>query len=465
MSIFSINDNSNYNSILSQAKANKESKENSKISFANAFLKQNASKLSDIESKNSQTLARSEILSNNNALNNSSNSTNISNSSNTNLSINNTTKTSSPNYDISSEFKNSIYTLKYKQVDISNTSTNTAYGYSVDKDGYMGSDFNKAAGLPEDFKIHKSTLDEIKKAAENDPVVSSTKEYLGVSEYYTNIDMAETIKQYYNLFSNALGQSFPNDKTSFSEADINSMPSGYAIDGFYNGYGAFKHPDAIRNDDIAIKSIADYSNVLISNIYRSQEQLNEANSIYSDSAGLISGIKPETLGLSLEEIKNVSKGEDWQFNPDMSVYPQNEDGSYSKEALFMSLIKSQEGRILYSPKTTLNPTIEAYNRAMAKESFSGPAIHLDSIMTGKSDFKSFFRYWAERGIAEGDLYMYENNIPKESAMGNWALDAEIKQAIANGWKAKPSTINSYADSIMDRLNNLIGQTRVKNSFK
>ncbi|MGM9013241.1 Cj0814 family flagellar-dependent secreted protein, partial [Campylobacter jejuni] len=49
MSIFSINDNSNYNSILSQVKANKESKENSKISFANAFLKQNASKLSDIE--------------------------------------------------------------------------------------------------------------------------------------------------------------------------------------------------------------------------------------------------------------------------------------------------------------------------------------------------------------------------------------------------------------------------------
>ncbi len=42
MSIFSINDNSNYGSMLSQAKANKESKENSKISFANAFLKQNA---------------------------------------------------------------------------------------------------------------------------------------------------------------------------------------------------------------------------------------------------------------------------------------------------------------------------------------------------------------------------------------------------------------------------------------
>ncbi|MGJ9340155.1 Cj0814 family flagellar-dependent secreted protein [Campylobacter coli] len=451
MSIFSINDNSNYNSILSQAKANKESKENSKISFANAFLKQNASKLSDIESKNSQTLARSEILSNNNALSNNSNSTNISNSSNTNLSINNATKTSSPNYDISSEFKNSIYTLKYKQVDLS---TDTAYGYSVDKDGYMGSDFNKAAGLPEDFKIHKSTLDEIKKAAENEPYIADMKQYFGVSEYYTNIDMAETIKQYYNLFSNALGQSFPNDKTSFSEADINSMPSGYGVSG--TQWMDFNDPSNRMN----ITHLKDFSNSLISNVYQTPEQAKEANEIWFDSGCMIKGLSSETLGLSLEEIKNVSKGEDWQFNPDMSVYPQNEDGSYSKEALFMSFLKSQGGQPIESPKTTLNPTIEAYNRAMAKESFSGPAIHLDSIMTGKSDFKSFFRYWAERGIAEGDLYMYENNIPKESAMGNWALDAEIKQAIANGWKAKPSTINSYADSIMDRLNNLIGQTRV-----
>ncbi|TXE98041.1 hypothetical protein FPD31_07370 [Campylobacter jejuni] len=453
MSIFSINDNSNYGSILSQAKANKESKENSKISFANAFLKQNASKLSDIESKNSQTLARSEVLSNNNALNNSSNSTNISNSSNTNLSINNATKTSSPNYDISSEFKNSIYTLKYKQADIS-TSTNTAYGYSVDKDGYMGSDFNKAAGLPEDFKIHKSTLDEIKKAAENEPYIADMKQYFGVSEYYTNIDMAETIKQYYNLFSNALSQSFPNDKTSFSEADINSMPKGYAI----NGIKSMDFNDP--NNRMNITHLRDFSNSLISNVYKTPEQAKEADEIWLDSGCMIKGLSSETLGLSLEEIKNVSKGEDWQFNPDMSVYPQNEDGSYSKETLFMSFLKSQGGQPVESLKTTLNPKVEAYNRAMAKESFSGPAIHLDSIMTGKSDFKSFFRYWAERGIEEGDLYMYENNIPKESAMGNWALDAEIKQAIANGWKAKPSTINSYADSIMDRLNNLIGQTRV-----
>ncbi|EAH7459745.1 hypothetical protein EM893_08420, partial [Campylobacter coli] len=422
-------------------KANKESKENSKISFANAFLKQNASKLNEIQNANSQTLARSEVL-------NSTNTTNTSN--NTNFSI--SSKTSSPNYDISSEFKNSIYTLKYKQVDLN---TDTAYGYSVDKDGYMGSDFNKAAGLPEDFKIHKSTLDEIKKAAENDPVVSSTKEYLGVSEYYTNIDMAETIKQYYNLFSNALGQSFPNDKTSFSEADINSMPSGYGVSG--TQWMDFNDPSNRMN----ITGLKDFSNSLISNIYKTPEQAKEANDLWADSGYMIDGLLPKTLGLSLEEIKNVSKGEDWQFNPDMSVYPQNEDGSYSKETLFMSFLKSQGGQPVESSETTLNPKVEAYNTAMAKESFSTTSVDIGDIMTGKVDFASLFKYLASKnGKLEGQLYMYENNIPKESAIGNWALDAEIKQALANGWKAKPSTINSYADSIMDRLNNLIGQTRV-----
>ncbi|EMB8241329.1 hypothetical protein U9U95_001655 [Campylobacter coli] len=444
MSIFSINDNSNYGSILSQAKANKESKENSKISFANTFLKQNANKLNEIQNANSQTLARSEVL-------NSTNTTNTSN--NTNFSI--SSKTSSPNYDISSEFKNSIYTLKYKQVDLN---TDTAYGYSVDKDGYMGSDFNKAAGLPEDFKIHKSTLDEIKKAAENDPVVSSTKEYLGVSEYYTNIDMAETIKQYYNLFSNALGQSFPNDKTSFSEADINSMPKGYAINGIKSM--DFNDPSNRMN----ITHLRDFSNSLISNIYKTPEQMKEAESLYIQSGSLIDGINGHSFGLSLEEIKNVSKGEDWQFNPDMSVYPQNEDGSYSKEALFMSFLKSYgSGQPVESSETTLNPKVEAYNRAMAKESFNGDSIALNDIMTGKVDFASLLKGYAQDGWLDADIYAIEKGVAWQNTSigygGAW-FDNQFNQAKANGWKASSESINSYVGSIMDRLNNLLGQTRV-----
>ncbi|EHF7948592.1 hypothetical protein J3013_000076 [Campylobacter coli] len=441
MSIFSINDNSNYNSILSQSKANKESKENSKISFANAFLKQNASKLNEIQNANSQTLARSEVL-------NSTNTTNTSN--NTNFSI--SSKTSSPNYDISSEFKNSIYTLKYKQVDLS---TDTAYGYSVDKDGYMGSDFNKAAGLPEDFKIHKSTLDEIERVAENNFYDTKTKEYLGVDKYYDNIDMAETIKQYYNLFSNALSQSFPNDKTSFSEADINSMPSGYAVGG--DKCMNFNDP----NNRMNITHLKDFSGALVSNVYQTPEQVKEADDLWADSGNMINGLKPQTLGLSLEEIKNVSQAKyECDFKPDMSFYPKNEDGTYTKEDLFMSFLKAQNGQPVESLKTTLNPKVEAYNRAMAKESFNGDSIALNDIMTGKVDFASLLKYELDRGYMAGELYMYEKGISPKQALGNWALDAEIKQALANGWKASSESINSYVDSIMDRLNNLMGQTKV-----
>ncbi|EAH8412038.1 hypothetical protein HEG49_001591 [Campylobacter jejuni] len=446
MSIFSINDNSNYGSILSQSKANKESEENSKISFANAFLKQNASKLSDIESKNSQTLVRSEILSNNNALSNNSNSTNISNSSNTNLSINNATKTSSPIYDISSEFKNSIYTLKYKQADIS-TSTNTAYGYSVDKDGYMGSDFNKAAGLPEDFKIHKSTLDEIKKAAENDPVVSSTKEYLGVSEYYTNIDMAETIKQYYNLFSNALGQSFPNDKTSFSQADINSMPKGIS---------------ELSSDKTIGIMPKNYDKLTITNYYNTQERYNEAEQLGMFGHVNI-GLQPLNFTPQSMQTQNLDKDTAIDtFNPDMSVYPQNEDGSYSKEALFMSFLKST-GVSPREGSATLNPIAKSYAEAMAKESFDGSLTSLDDIMTGKVDFASLLKGYTQDGWLDADIYAMEKGVAWQNTSigygGAW-FDREFNQAKANGWKASNESINSFVNNIMDRLNNLIGQTRV-----
>ncbi|HEP3242875.1 TPA: hypothetical protein VCM63_001611, partial [Campylobacter coli] len=420
MSIFSINDNSNYGSILSQAKASKESKENSKISFANAFLKQNASKLNEIQSANSQTLIRSESLNNN---------------------LNSNFDT---NYGLFSDFQNTVHTLKYKQADLNNTSS-LAYGYSVDKNGYMGSDFNKAAGLPEDFKIHKSTLDEIERVAENNFYDTKTKEYLGVDKYYDNIDMAETIKQYYNLFSNALSQSFPNDKTSFSEADINSMPSGYAVGG--DKCMNFNDP----NNRMNITHLKDFSGALVSNVYQTPEQVKEADDLWADSGNMINGLKPQTLGLSLEEIKNVSQAKyECDFKPDMSFYPKNEDGTYTKEDLFMSFLKAQNGQPVESLNTTLNPKVEAYNRAMAKESFNGDSIALNDIMTGKVDFASLLKYELDRGYMAGELYMYEKGISPKQALGNWALDAEIKQALANGWKAKPSTINSYADSIMDR---------------
>ncbi|BEK31405.1 Cj0814 family flagellar-dependent secreted protein [Campylobacter jejuni] len=451
MSIFSINDNSNYGSILSQSKANKESEENSKISFANAFLKQNASKLSDIESKNSQTLARSEILSNNNALSNNSNSTNISNSSNTNLSINNATKTSSPNYDISSEFKNSIYTLKYKQADTSNI-VSLAYGYGVDANGYMGSDFNKAAGLPEDFKIHKSTLDEIYNF--NEAQYQDIKEQLGISRYFTNIDMADTIKQYYNQFNQIVNHTFNDtNKTSFTEADINSMPKGYIS----VGYKGLDFLD--QSNPYNALGLVNHSNTKVTNVFKTDDEFHEAQAIQMGMMGI--DFYPQKLNISTQSLSQGALMEGG-FNPDMSVYPQNEDGSYSKETLFMSFLKST-GVSPREGSATLNPIAKSYAEAMAKESFDGSLTSLDDIMTGKVDFASLLKGYAQDGWLDADIYAMEKGVAWQNTSigygGAW-FDREFNQAKANGWKASNESINSFVNNIMDRLNNLIGQTRV-----
>ncbi|EAI5093724.1 hypothetical protein E7S16_06300 [Campylobacter coli] len=415
MSIFSINDNSNYNSILSQAKANKESKENSKISFANAFLKQNASKLNEIQNANSQTLARSEVL-------NSTNTTNTSN--NTNFSI--SSKTSSPNYDISSEFKNSIYTLKYKQVDLN---TDTAYGYSVDKDGYMGSDFNKAAGLPEDFKIHKSTLDEIERFNQHN-MASETS-----GNYYDSFDMASIVKSHYNSFNQVIS-AFPNDKTSFSEADLEQLPKGL-------------------ND--GCNQNKEY---IVTHIFNA-EQFHEAQAIKYSTMNL--GMNLMKLDFSPQSMEQGPSNEGG-FNPDMSVYPKNEDGSYSKEALFMSFLKSYSP-IPSSNQVVLSPEAKVREAKLEQEMKANPSfsVSLDDIMTGKVDFASLLKGYAQDGWLDAGIYAMEKGVAWQNTSigygGAW-FERELNQAKANGWKASNQSIDSYVNSIMDRLNNLLGQTRV-----
>ncbi|EPT3993980.1 Cj0814 family flagellar-dependent secreted protein [Campylobacter upsaliensis] len=423
MSIFSINDNSSYSSILSQAKASKESKENSKISFANAFLKQNASKLNEIQSANSQTLIKSEVL------NSGSNST------------------LDTNYGLFSEFQNTVHTLKYKQADLNNASS-LAYGYSVDKNGYMGNDFNKAAGLPEDFKIHKSTLDEIERKAENNSYISDKKQYLGIDKYYTNIDMAETIRQYYNQFNQIINHTFGDvNRTSFSETDLNNLPKGISFTASDKTIG------------IMPKS---YDKLTISNYYNTQEQYKEIEQL-----GMFAHINTglQQLNFTPQSMQTQNLDEDTlkdTFNPDMSVYPQNEDGSYPKEALFMSFLKST-GALPRENSATLNPMAKFYAEAMLKESFEGSLASLDDIMTGKVDFASLLKGYAQDGWLDASIYAMETGAKWQNIYvgngGAW-FDNQFNQAKANGWKASSESINSFVNSIMDRLNNLMGQTRV-----
>ncbi|EAL4882288.1 hypothetical protein HRC41_001380 [Campylobacter coli] len=317
----------------------------------------------------------------------------------------------------------------------------------------MGSDFNKAAGLPEDFKIHKSTLDEIYNF--NEAQYQDIKEQLGISRYFTNIDMADTIKQYYNQFNQIVNHTFNDtNKTSFTEADINSMPKGYIS----VGYKGLDFLD--QSNPYNALGLVNHSNTKVTNVFKTDDEFHEAQAIQMGMMGI--DFYPQKLNISTQSLSQGALMEGG-FNPDMSVYPQNEDGSYSKEALFMSFLKSSGGEALEGGNTTLNPLVKAHIEAMTKESFDGSLASLDDIMTRKVDFASLLKGYAQDGWLDADIYAMEKGVAWQNTSigygGAW-FDNQFNQAKANGWKASNQSIDSYVNSIMDRLNNLLGQTRV-----
>ncbi|EFT0414222.1 hypothetical protein HWF22_000396 [Campylobacter upsaliensis] len=318
----------------------------------------------------------------------------------------------------------------------------------------MGSDFNKAAGLPEDFKIHKSTLDEIYNF--NEAQYQDIKEQLGISRYFTNIDMADTIKQYYNQFNQIISHTFNDiDKTSFTEADINSMPKGYIS----VGYKGLDFSD--QSNPYNALGLVNHSNTKVTNVFKTDDEFHEAQAIQMGMMGI--DFYPQKLNISTQSLSQGALMEGG-FNPDMSVYPQNEDGSYPKEALFMSFLKSEGGYMVAGKNTTIAPQAMSYNLNVAKQSIPKYSnVDFDDIMTGKVDFASLLKGYAQDGWLDASIYAMETGAKWQNIYvgngGAW-FDNQFNQAKANGWKASSESINSYVNSIMDRLNNLMGQTRV-----
>ena len=115
-----------------------------------------------------------------------------------------------------------IKSISLEQINPKNNAINNKIlGYGVDKDGYFTSDFNKAAGIPEDIKIHSSTMENLVKTWTSGPISS-----------YKDIDIAKTIGNAYKIVSQLVDKS-PELKgqTSFSQDDLAKyFPQNYKID-------------------------------------------------------------------------------------------------------------------------------------------------------------------------------------------------------------------------------------------
>lgn len=72
--------------------------------------------------------------------------------------------------------------------------SNKVLGYEVDNEGYFTSDFNKATGIPEDIKIHSSTMESLVKVSTNekDPFRA-----------FESIDIAKTVGNAYKIFKSS----------------------------------------------------------------------------------------------------------------------------------------------------------------------------------------------------------------------------------------------------------------------
>ncbi|EAI1769443.1 Cj0814 family flagellar-dependent secreted protein, partial [Campylobacter jejuni] len=207
--------------------------------------------------------------------------------------------------------------------------------------------------------------------------------------------------------------------------------------------------------------LVNHSNTKVTNVFKTDDEFHEAQAIQMGMMGI--DFYPQKLNISTQSLSQGALIEG-DFNPDMSVYPQNEDGSYSKEALFMSFLKSEGGYMVAGKNTTIAPQAMNYNLNVAKQSIPKYSnVDFDDIMTGKVDFASLLKGYAQDGWLDADIYAMEKGVAWQNTSigygGAW-FDNQFNQAKANGWKASSQSIDSYVNSIMDRLNNLIGQTRV-----
>lgn len=161
-----------------------------------------------------------------------------------------------------------------------------SYGYSVDSNGFLGEDFNKAANLPSDFKLHISTLNEIERR-EQMLTLPTFSIFEQNPKFYERIDMADTIKHQFRIFSQAM-----------AGRDKENLPLAISLDGFkQTGYVTY-----------------DLSNTNVNKVYD-----------YVPSEGAVK------VGFKFEYEPNGYKHRDLNF--DMSKYEKD-----SEESLFVAFM-------------------------------------------------------------------------------------------------------------------------------
>ena len=309
--------------------------------------------------------------------------------------INSISQATTPKNDfVSSSAIDSLYQAKF--------TSQEGYGYSVDAKGFMGADFNKAAGLPQDFKIHKSTLDAIVLHNQKHPnsinfsMETKKDNQLFGEDSFANIDLANTIKQYYKIFDQISAGVISKGKEFYSNEDLAKMPKGYFSKDKKIDYSEYLM-GRMTSDEIDGLT-TDRSNEKITHIFRTTQDVENARKLIND----LSDINVEVNGNFLDFSPEVMTTEHtipymwvssagYDFKPDMSVY--DSEQGYTKEQIFVAFLKNEQGLVLQGGTTRI--TDEARNvyrdkLILTKQDRSEigiPKAYYDEILSGKKDLK------------------------------------------------------------------------------
>lgn len=345
------------------------------------------------------------------------------------------------------------------------------YGYSIDESGYMGEDFNAAAGLPSGFKLHKDTLEEIIERGK-----SYNRKWHEIfygegsvtdEEVFRHIDIANTIQQYYNVFT----QIIPEVKESYSKQEVEELPKGFS-DLNYLGNSYFLEDTAMH------KGGGDYTTLehfKVTNLYN-QETYKEAKIVESQLSGIVGEFRVYELNFSSADGK--------------SLYATNDD-TFSQEALLASFLDSQNAEILEGGKTQFTSIILEGGREITKASVmdnivGGNTIDMaisqkqalqnpeklkeliklniqDSMnLLGKSTTFTPNEIAANFGGAVMDIYSFTQLGHYRSSLDSNAKSADLTmqftKAVHNNWKASEQDIHNYTQDLYHRVQNLLHKT-------
>lgn len=229
-------------------------------------------------------------------------------------------------------------------INLNDKKQNIAYGYSVDSNGFMGADFNKAAGLPEDFKIHKNTLKDIEELNKNYYLYGM----LSGPNLFEFIDMADTIKQHYRLFTQVTNN-ITDKKYEFTQRDLNQLPTGYSYD---------LNQDIVENGNFMV----DMTKITVNDIFKSKQDIADAYEFKDKLPALVNFSFKELNFNPYANNKNIG------FKVDESIYRKNDN--LSREELFLGFLQSIGPSISASGRTKLNADNLNYLKEISKESFT-----------------------------------------------------------------------------------------------